>query len=244
MLATVTDLLLLQFYFAFSGKSYGKTSRGAYASIEEAQKNLEKLNYQTLKAALVNLNRKGWVRSLQEPIITNEGKKRLKATLPQYQTDREWDKVAYLITYDIPETKRWLRDKLRIMLMKLGAGCLQRSVWLTPYNPQVILKEFCQKPGFEGEIIVSCIGKDGYIGNDSLKSLINRVYNLDELNREYLAFIRMFKAGVKGEDKWTTIVSYLSILKRDPQLPFELLPDNWAGGAANKIYADLTKGSG
>jgi len=242
LLATVTDLLLMQFFLIGSSMGKGKTSRGAYIAVQEASKNLEEINYHTLKQAFLYLKRKGLIRSLLEPSITELGKKRLKKIIPQYQSNRPWDGVIYLVTYDIPETKKIFRDKLRLILNKIGAGYLQGSVWITPYNPQQILKEFSRLSGFEGEIIVSCIGKDGYIGNESLNELLNRVYRLDEINNQYCEFLDKYgKLSLPSVDKWKAAAMYLSILKQHPQLPDDLLPDNWRGEKAYKIYSNLLR---
>jgi len=238
LLSTATDLLLMQFFIFGASLGKGKTSRGAYRVIQEASKDLEELNYQTLKQSFVHLKRKGLIRSLKEPIITQLGKQRLNSLVPEYQHQRTWDKVIYLVTYDIQETKRVYRNKLRDVLKKLGAAPLQASVWLTPYNPEKILREFSSTPGFIGEIIVSCVGKDGYIGEEQLGDLIYRIYNLDKINQRYQQFIEEYK---QGHDKWNAAVLYLSILKDDPQLPFELLADDWVGDQAYLIYKNLTK---
>ena len=131
-----------------------------------------------------------------------------------------------------------MRDKLRELLQKLGAGYLQGSVWLIPYNPEKILKKFHQETGYAGEIIVSCIGKDGYIGEESLKELINRIYDLDQLNLDYKNFINKFK-NIQKLHKWQAAVSYLCILQNDPQLPWELLPNNWLGDKAYLLYKKI-----
>lgn len=240
-MASATDLLLLQLYFAGSLLGKGRTSLGAHQALDEAAAELEIINYQTLKRALINLKRQGLVRSLREPIITQQGKKRLTRLIPHYQKNRIWDKVLYLIAYDIPETKRRFRNKLRQLLESTGGGLLQASVWITPYNPQIFLKEFTQTPGFSGEIIVSCVGKDGYIGSEDIKSLINRVYRLESINQKYLNFIEKFNSP-SGEKRHNSsaAVHYLSILKMDPQLPFELLPSDWAGDEAHDLYCRLT----
>lgn len=238
LLSSVTDLLLLQFYIFGAVIGKGKTSRGAYRAVEEATKELEEFNYQTLKQTFDHLKRKGFIRSLQEPIITQLGKQRLNNVVPQYQSQRTWDKTIYLVTYDIQETKRLYRNMLREILQKLGAAPLQASVWLTPYNPQRILKKFSLTPGFAGEIVVSCVGKDGYIGEEQLGDLIYRIYHLDKINQRYQQFIDQYE---QHHDKWNAAVLYLSILKDDPQLPFDLLPDDWCGDEAYKIYSNLLR---
>lgn len=238
LLSSVTDLLLLQFYLFGSSVGKGRTSRGAYLAVQEATKDLEEFNYCTLKLCFDYLKRKGLIRTLKGPLITQFGKKRLNNIVPEYQQRRTWDKVIYLVTYDILETKRNYRNQLREILQKLGAAPLQASVWLTPYNPEKILREFSSTPGFAGEIIVSCVGKDGYIGEEQLGDLIYRIYNLDKINQQYQQFIDQYK---QSHDKWNAAVMYLSVLRDDPQLPFELLADDWVGDQAYLIYKNLTK---
>lgn len=236
LLSTMTDFLLFQIFMLGALPGKGKTSRGAYQAIRQTYDTLDDINYGTVKNAISHLKRKGLVRIFKEPEITCAGKKRLKTLFPVYQSKRPWDGHVYLIAYDIPEKKRHIRNKLRGSLKKLGAGFLQASVWLTPYNLTKILQDFSKSDDFEGEIIVSCIGKDGYIGEESLNNLIKRVYNLDGLNYEYSAFIKEFKFSLKPADKWYAAVSYLSILENDPQLPWELLPNNWLGDKAYLLY--------
>lgn len=236
LLSTVTDLLLLQFYLLGASVGKSKTSRGAHMVVDEAMKELEKVNYQTLKQSLSDLKRNGLIRSLQELKMTQLGEQRLKSLLPVYRRQRTWDKTIYLITYDIQETRRLYRNHLRKVLSQWGAAPLQASVWLTVYNPQKLLKKFSLTPGFAGEIIVSCVGKDGYIGEEKLEELIYRIYHLDKINQRYKSFIDKYQAG---QDRLNAAVSYLSILKDDPQLPFDLLADDWVGDKAYLTYQKL-----
>src|SRR4030067_3595415 len=67
--------------------------------------------------------------------LTDLGKKRLKSLLPLYQSKRPWNKRLYLITYDVPEDKRYHRDQLRKYLIKIGARKFQESVYLILWDP-------------------------------------------------------------------------------------------------------------
>ena len=237
LLSTTTDLLLVQIYLLGASLGKGKTSHGAYQIIQEVSDSLEDLNYKTLKESFSYLKRKGLIRSLKEPKITQMGVKKLQETIPIYQQNRPWDESIYLVTYDIQETNRHYRNQLRAVLKRLGSALLQASVWITPYNPEKILRDFSSKPSFKGEIIISCIGKDGYIGEEKIEKLISRVFSLNDLNLRYKQFIKHYK---NSDDKWNAAVLYLSILKDDPQLPFELLPDDWLGDKAIKLFRKLT----
>ncbi len=63
---------------------------------------------------------------------------------------KKWDGKWYLLIFDIPERKRYYRDRLRRDLLMLGFYQLQKSVWLFPYDVLRYLYELL--PGFrEGD---------------------------------------------------------------------------------------------
>ncbi|MDZ4229059.1 MAG: PaaX family transcriptional regulator C-terminal domain-containing protein, partial [Patescibacteria group bacterium] len=131
-----------------------------------------------------------------------------------------------LMSYDIPEARKVERNRLRRLLKTLGCGLLQESVWLTPYNPKKILEEFVGENDLAGLVLVSDLGKDGSIGEEDNRGLVARVYQLDRLNRLYWEFIDRWK---DKKPNLEMLSHFFSILKDDPQLPFELLPDDWLG---------------
>lgn len=239
LLGTITDLLLYELFFLGNLGEGGKSTRGAYKAIWKANQNLQEFNYQTIKQGLAYLKRKGLIRILKEPAITAAGKKRLNALFPAYDSQRKWDGSIYIITYDIDEKEKYARDRFRKFIQKLGAGLLQESVWLTVFNPSRLIKEYVEKEKIGGEIMVSCLGKDGYIGEEDLKHLLIRVFHLEELNCRYGAFIENHKDKQKANGADTC--QYWSILQDDPQLPFELLPDDWLGDKAYRLAQKLVK---
>jgi len=246
LIGTMTDFFLFHLHILNAMPGKGSSSRAVYQSIREAHSELENINYQTIQNTLGYLKRKGFARLMKEPKITFMGKRRLKSTLPVYQKERPWDNCIYLVTYDIPENEREIRNQLRNLLRTIGAGLLQRSVWLTPYNPEQILKDFYSESSQVGEIVVSCIGKDGYIGRKNIKELIKEVYNLVDINYQYEFFIEEFNKYKQFSNKsgrWDAAVSYLAILQEDPQLPWDLLPKDWVGDKAYLLYRKIVKSS-
>jgi len=235
-LETVVDLLLFQIYLLGSAVGKSKTSKDVYKIFYEAHQELGQLNYRTIKLTINYLKRKGFLRSLKEPEITAAGRKKLTSLVPYYDKKRSWDGSLYLVTYDVPEQVKRLRDKLRDFLKTIGSGKLQESVWLTVYNPGQLVKEFVRENNLEGSIIVSCVGKGGYIGQDSLAELVKKVFELESLNERYREFLAEFKN--EKTNKFKLAVGFYSILKDDPQLPWELLPDDWLGDKAHQLFKD------
>ena len=209
----------------------------------EADKTLQHINYEVLKEALKRARKHGWIKKTHHrnamPEITKEGKQRLASLMPTYQEGRTWGERMYLVTYDIPETHRKQRNILRESLLQLGCGRLQDSVWMTPYNPADALTELIQQNNLQGTVIISTIGKDGSIGDESLPDLIIRIYQLDEINDRYKKWIDEVKTS-KIIDHWM-VLKYVAILQDDPQLPFSLLPSWWQGDDAYRLVKSKLK---
>lgn len=239
-LSTVSDLVLFQIFLIGSSVGKGNTSRDIYRMFNESSAALDEINYHTFREAFYRLKRKGLLETVKEevyfkPQLTKQGLKKLRELIPTYNKKRPWDKRIYLITYDVAEERRFDRDMLRKTLKIIGCAYLQNSVWLTPYNPRGVLESFVEEHDLHGSIIVSDTGTDGAVGEQSLKELIRKVYYLDDLNERYKNFLREFSKTKKKVSVDAVAGCYLSILKDDPQLPFELLPANWLGDEANEL---------
>ncbi len=115
---------------------------------------------------------------------------------------------------------------------------LQKSVWITPYNPTKLLEKFMEEKGLNDLILISSLGKDGTVGNKDLSDLLVDVYKLRELNEEYKEFI--FKTKENKSTKEQLIFHYLNILAKDPQLPFPLLPEWWTGDKTYRYFRKIT----
>ncbi|MBI4999832.1 CRISPR-associated endonuclease Cas2 [Candidatus Gottesmanbacteria bacterium] len=236
ILETVVDVVLLE--MAYVGEAATTFSRNTWEPAVKADRFLEEINYQTIKRAIEEARKKGWLKRTDRrrvwPEITVEGKKRLNSLVPQYDEKRIWDHRLYLVTYDIPETRKNDRELLREYLKRIGAGMIQESVWLTPYNPREVLREFIEERKLRGAIIISDVGKDGSIGEEDIKDLVIRVYRLNEINKKYQEFLEKFADS--QAKLWEVALSYWAILKNDPQLPFELLPSDWLGEKAHQLF--------
>lgn len=234
------DAVLVMLYFNLEVAPLLRNKR--YLIDEKVEEDLEKFNYQTLKRALRHLKQNGFIQTIKEkdslPKITKLGERRLENILPFYDEERIWDGKIYLVTYDIPESKRKVRNYLRGFLKRIGCGMLQQSIWVTPYNPTIHVKEFIEEQSLDdGLVLVSSIGKNGTVGQLTLPDLIEKVYKLSALNQRYLEFIKISKGGKASKSQ--LIFLFLSILKDDPQLPFSLLAKDWVGDKAYQIFKKL-----
>ena len=232
----MSDLVLLGLFWDLGrGKFVGDffVRRGEEREESFTEPKIKQVYYQLKQKGLIDYARG----SLLSSQITDQGRKRLESILPIYLESRPWDKHLYLISYDIPELNKVGRNRLRRLLKTIGCGLLQESVWLTPYNPKIILEEFVAKNDLAGLVLVSDLGKDGSIGEEDNRGLVARGYRLGELNRRYGEFLDHWK---NKKTQSETLSHFFSILKDDPQLPFGLLPDDWLGEQAWELIKSVS----
>lgn len=241
----VTDLVLVSLYLPFASLGKRPNSRDVYRTFEEAGEVLSCFNYKTIKKALYNLCQEGFVENLKrwerEPLITESGRKRIESLLPEYQETRPWDGKLYLINYDVSNKQNHLRNRLRDFLRRLGSIKLQRSLYVVANDPYGLVSEFQEENELEGAILVSELGKRSFVGNEDLKAFIWGAAGLSLLNNRYRSFIEKWRAIKNKFSKIQMAVEYYSVLKVDPQLPFELLPDEYLGDEAYLLFQKLLK---
>jgi DNA-binding transcriptional regulator PaaX len=105
---------------------------------------------------------------------------------------------------------------------------------MTPYNPTGIIDTFTEENSIPGTILVSKLGKDGAIGDEDRKTLIQRVYGYKKLNDRYKAFIDQY-TNRKEVSKTQRALDYHMILTDDPQLPFALEPERFLAKEAHRL---------
>lgn len=232
---TLIDSSLFALALWAQSYSVGSGRKDLFQAIENSIIFVKEIRGKYFKSGVYQAARKGYlVKEGDVWKITEGGEVRLQELLPHYKDERQWDGKIRLITYDVPETKKRNRDLLREFLKENGCGMFQASVWLTPYDPKKTLPCFIAEHRLNGMVIVSEVGKDGNVGQIPVEELVGRVYRLQELNNRYKEFLREMVQGKLTP--WEIRINFLSILKDDPQLPFDLLPKNWLGEKAYSVF--------
>jgi len=229
ILATVVDLflfsLLIMGEVAFSGCD-------AYL-MPKLQKRLGRLllkdRDRIIRNAFNHAFSQGWLK--KDGKLTAEGKERLKNLIPVYLPQRCWDEKWYLVIFDIPEKMKRKRDILREKLKLLGFGQLQASVWISPINYLGNIEEIIKYYNLEPYVIFSETEK---IGKETSQVLAERIWGLKAINKEYKKFISQYEKADELEKFWLKF-QYFNILRKDPQLPKKLLPEDWLGKKAKKL---------
>lgn len=104
--------------------------------------------------------------------LTSKGETRLRLLEQndyKISPPKRWDKKWRVLIFDIPEKRRFLRDKVRLTLTAVGFKHLQHSVWVFPYD--------C-------EDFITLLKADFKIGKDLLYLTVDQIENDSNL-REY-----------------------------------------------------------
>lgn len=208
------------------------------------------------------LNKKGLLRKLRKEKklhlqLTEKGKQYLeKHAINSGKSRPAWDSKWRMIIFDIPEEKRRLRNLLRQYLHILGFGKVQRSVWISPFDLTVQIMFYTKKLQISDYVFQFTIQNFQGLSNSEL---VRRFWRLDNINDKYLKLIQEYSNKFARLDKAAESSSsydknflcrtllarlkwdYQTILAVDPQLPEELLSENWAGKTARQFIAKCQK---
>lgn len=235
ILSSLTDVILVFFNYGYESMTDARFGRAIGHTLYKMDRRMQEVSYDIIKRAIKNAREKGWIKENLQ--VSKEGQTRLKELFPKHFSSSRWDGQWYLVNFDIPERLRQNRDILRENLKRLHFGKLQESIWISPYNflgdVDGLVKEYSLTP----YVIFSISDKVGQIKS---KSLAERIWNLSEIQEEYQKFIEEFKEN-EIPSKMQAIFRYQKVLQKDPHLPKELLPEDWEGEEAHRLFLKISK---
>lgn len=226
VLSSLTDLLLWNVFFCYELNPFRYSTNIGRAEFL-AKKRLGNFNYLSIKRAIRRARERGWIK--EDLVLTKEGRERLEILFPVYFGKRKWDGNWFLVSYDIPEKKNTLRNFFRQNLKNLGFAEVHASLWISPFNFLAEVEKIVKEYNLSPFVILAVSNK---VGREESKILANKLWKLEKINKDYLILIEKTKK-INPEN---LIFQYLTILNKDPQLPTDLLPEDWAGDDAYQIF--------
>lgn len=112
---------------------------------------------------------------------------------------------------------------------------LHKSVWICPYNFLGDVEKIVNQYDLSSFVLLAVSDR---LGREPSSELVERLWGLREINDDYREYIQ--KVESKKLSRREAIFKFLTILNRDPQFPQDLLPDDWQGEEAHKIYRKLS----
>lgn len=172
--------------------------------------------------------------------ILDEGRQRI------FERGRtRWDGVWSLVIYSVPESDRAARERLRRSLQWFGFGQLASGSWVCPHDR---LDEVTSAFGSDQSIQLNQFHATS-MGVEHDREFAARCWDLKALHGAYAELanrIDQRMTDYSGDDltdreafieRMRIVHEYRLFPYRDPDLPLELLPHDWAGTYAHESFS-------
>jgi hypothetical protein len=134
-----------------------------------------------LDQSLWYAKRKGLIATREQPdglsiILTYKGRERLLTMTRLGLTVKQpgsWDGKWRLVSFDVPERRRYARDTLRLSLKRMGFVSVEKSLWAYPYDCRqellVVADALLLTPYIKQYLVESFDGEDKLLAHFGLK---------------------------------------------------------------------------
>lgn len=172
------------------------------------------------------------------PILTTKGKLEIKTHLA-FRKYGFWDNKWRLVIFDLPQNERKYRLLLVDKLTEIGFAPLSRGAYISPFSLLAIIEKMANFWGIRQHLSLMTVEK---IENE--KNIL-KIWQLDKINEKYLKFTKMTERIQRHVRLWPIQAKQLEqafadIFALDPHLPDELLPKDWQGEKAYKIFKEIS----
>jgi phenylacetic acid degradation operon negative regulatory protein len=215
------------------------------------------LDAPSVRTAVFRLTRRGWLES-----EVRDGIRGYALTQTALSALNAGDEIVWharkpanlsdgwcIVTFSVPESARTKRHQLRSHLTSLGFGNAGAGVWIAPARMREAAVQAIDELGLT-ERCALFVGD--YAGGQDLTQLLAESWDLDDIDARYREFIarhskvRATLESGDGLDGAAAFVTYLGLIDewrrlpfRDPGLPPEVLPADWAAPAAGELFERL-----
>jgi phenylacetic acid degradation operon negative regulatory protein len=205
----------------------------------------------TARIVLARLRKEGWFDSHREGRqvvytltdkswrLLDEGRTRIfqRAHPP-------WDGQWRMVIYAVSEQDRAERERLRRTLSWLGFGPLATATWVSPHERLDEVERALAGTSARLDLL-TCRSRDRATDLD----MVERCWDLKGLGRDYQDFVTRLSglpgapelAALPGPAALRLCIDLVSRYRhfpfRDPDLPPELLPEDWPGHRAHELFA-------
>jgi phenylacetic acid degradation operon negative regulatory protein len=201
------------------------------------------------RQALMRSASKGWLRSSRVGrrtrwVLTPDSERLLTEGAARIYSfagyARSWDGRWLLVLTRIPETDRAARHVLRTRLSWAGFGSPAPGVWLSAHTERLAEAEHALRQASvleEAPIFVV-----EHRGGADMAEMARRAWDLAAIDVSYREFLALCSTRDLG-DPLAGQVDLVHAWRRfpwlDPALPLELLPADWSGERAARLFREL-----
>ncbi|MFI9201819.1 PaaX family transcriptional regulator C-terminal domain-containing protein [Streptomyces sp. NPDC053048] len=154
-----------------------------------------------------------------------------------------------LAVFSVPEQERHKRHLLRSRLARLGFGTAAPGVWIAPAHVHEETRHTLERLGLVSYVDLF---KGCHLGFEPTAEAVARWWDLEALARQHRAFLdthepvlhrwsrrRPVPPEAAYRDYLLALDSWRRLPYADPGLPAALLPPDWPGGRAARVFTAL-----
>lgn len=156
--------------------------------------------------------------------------------------NREWDGTWTLVGFSLPESWRRERHDLRSRLVWAGFGPVQSGLWVAPRRVDVT--ELAEELGLADRI-------RAFHGQAAPPTeagpLLHAAFDIDAIAGGYRSFLDRWGGPVPPGDAADDMArqlllhtDWLELVRDDPHLPAEHLPEDWPAERAEELFRTLS----
>lgn len=215
------------------------------------------LSEQAIRSAVSRMCRSGFLKAKRSNrksyySLTSEGHSLLTEGALRIFRRKEshWDGNWNIVSYSIPESMRQARDRLRLELGWLGYGALGEATWISPHDRTREVNNLLQKFNIEEYVHIFSAQHQGSIDP---RKIVSHCWDLGKIHQKYADFLADYRPKLEGHRKrleagetiepsecfvarFNLIHEYRKLPFFDPDLPLELLPENWLRPEATALF--------
>jgi phenylacetic acid degradation operon negative regulatory protein len=167
--------------------------------------------------------------------------------------DTTWNGTWNIVTYTIPEEERKTRDTLRRELIWMGYGALAGATMISPYDLTSEVMELAERLGVAYRIHIFQAQEQGIT---DAKKIVSSCWDLVRIHDMYFEFLEKYQPRYEnwieriegGEEidtseyfleRFLLIHEYRKLPFYDPDLPEELLPEDWLRPKAAILFQEF-----
>ncbi len=213
------------------------------------------INERLVRTSVFRLARDGWLKSVQQGrrsyySLTEDGRERFKSATHRIYGKPSGDWDGYWCFVLLPQLNAVTRDLVKRECGWLGFGALSTNVIAHPAPNREDLDKTLSRLGVAAEVVV--VTGHTVHSDEAMRALATDSWKLGELDERYAEFVQRFRPAHDALADDTVVLpktaflirtlliqEYRKILLRDPQMPDELLPNDWHGAEAYQICRTL-----
>lgn len=162
--------------------------------------------------------------------------------------NKQWTHILTLPTMLNPAQRALLRKEL----LWEGFGAVSPTAFIHPNPDTETLNDLLARLKLKNKVFVSSLTPSETIASRPFSDLVVQCWDLDTITADYEQFLHWFsplpeliraQASIDPELAFVLrtlmIHEFRRVQLHDPQLPIDLLPQNWAGKAAYELCRDI-----